>query len=202
MSFIEHMRSQGPETWTTHTSIGFDPDLHCSGLAVVTYETSSTGRRKLMTAQLWTIEVHKKYKGLQAAQMMCIAVHQFALLRDNLGGSAIVESQQIYNDPKSTRQKLIGQGNDLLMLATVSGAAAAALHRAGSQVNLMLPAQWKQQKKKEPMQRRAVKLLTSNRIRTFVNSTQWTLDGDAINSAGSHALDALCMALTEAGYNV
>ncbi|MBD3388163.1 MAG: hypothetical protein GF414_04455 [Candidatus Altiarchaeales archaeon] len=151
-----------------------------------------------------SMTVDRKLKGLDAAQAMVGEL--FALSRCSLGfevGRMTVESQQLYPNRDDTRQSLVGKGNDLIMLATITGAAAALF---GGKV--LLPRQWKQQKKKEIMHSRARELWADQGTvgKSFEMTGGSLSEGKALHawdhSMDIHCMDALCMAMTLAGFRV
>lgn len=203
MSFVDKLREDGPETWSTAKRYGgFDPDLHNSGLAFIEVSKSTRGRKKLRCASLSTVSIAKRFKDIRAVSMMGVALADWFDGRNYSCARLLVESQRIYPNPNATRQKLIGQGNDLLMLATVSGIAAGLASAAGLAVDIERPQDWKKQKKKEPMHRRAMKLLNAEEVPFYYNDKKQGADLDSLPRESVHALDALCMALIGAGYVV
>jgi Holliday junction resolvasome RuvABC endonuclease subunit len=193
MSFLDQLR-ENPETWVSSMYGGFDPDLHTAGVATIRVEKSSHGRKRICRARLDVLRVPKKLKAMKAAMSMQETIHV-----------ALVEGQQLYPDEKATRQSLVAKGNDLIALAHVSGTAAAAFMRSRADTVTKLPFEWKRNKKKEGMHGRAIKLLQDEKVLVYLGGSYEdprVPDDTFVKSVGSHAMDALCMALTEAGYAV
>jgi Holliday junction resolvasome RuvABC endonuclease subunit len=182
MTFIDEMPAQ--ETWQVQTYAGFDPDLHAAGLAVIKHKVSSFGRRELVHIDLFSFTSHYKLKGIDAAQDMIQVMwkHQKAFQSDH----AIVEGQQAYYRPDDSKSKIVGQANDLLMLGLVSGAAAAIFLSQEAKLQILKPADWKGQIRKDVQQDRVLKFLAEKAMVPERHT--------------KHNLDALCMALTGAGY--
>jgi Holliday junction resolvasome RuvABC endonuclease subunit len=186
----------GEETWTSMQIAGFDPDLHKAGLAIIDVRQSNKARKKIVNFHITSLRVEAKLKGLDAAQAMVARVCEVIGCQNFLPiDYAIVESQQSYFKDTDSRAKIVGQANDLIMLATVSGAAAAMLMQQGTRVDIKLPAQWKGQRKKENMHRKAKDILEGQKL--YDPSKFAALDGMT-----EHEWDALCMALKGAGYDV
>lgn len=193
-SFIE---SYTDTPWERLTYAGFDPDLHSSGLAVIEItKKRSTGQVELHDVKLFSIKVGIKYKQLQAVQEMVKRILEVVKVLPKLD-RLLIESQQLYPDKNDTRQSLVGKGNDLIMLATVSGAVAGSLG-ASEKISIKLPASWKAQKKKDPMHMRAARIVEQSGAPVHLEGRQV----HEATTAGGHCMDALCMALIEAGYRL
>lgn len=188
-SFLE-----GGETWISKRVAGFDPDLHKAGLAILGIQESNKARKKIVNFMVTSIRIEAKLRGLQACRAMVRRVREVVktLLPTDY---AIVESQQSYYKDTDTRAKIVGQANDLIMLATISGAAAAMFMTQDTQVDIMLPSQWKGQRKKVNMHRRAKEILEGQK---GLSSKGF----EVLESMTEHEGDALCMALKGAGYDV
>jgi len=186
----------GGETWTRKQFLGFDPDLHRSGLAIIDVRESNKARKEILHFNIVSLRIDAKLRGLAACQAMVAKVRE--VIGCNLKmplDHAIVESQQSYYKDTDSRAKIVGQANDLIMLATISGAAAAMLMYQGAKVEIKLPAQWKGQRKKKNMHRRARAILEGQK--GLINKGLEALEG-----MDEHEGDALCMALKGAGYDV
>lgn len=204
MSLLDEIRSE-KETWQTITFAGFDPDLHTSGLAKILVDVSSTGRKRLLRVALDVICIPRKLKGLNAAnhmsQQVASAGEMFRADR------ALIEGQQLYPRDEVPKRTLVAQGNDLLMLALVSGSAFCAFARHGGRAEIKLPAQWKGQRSKDSMHKKAVSEILKVKSAT-INGRVFDLTGMLPDTrrfrkaSGQHAMDALCMALRLAGYRV
>lgn len=175
------------EDWRTEEVAGIDPDLHDTGIAIITVGRSNHGRKRLQEVWMKSAHIDKKLRDLDAVSNMIGAIDK--ALQGRSVHHAIVESQQLYFRPDDTKAKVIGQGNDLLMLATISGAATAILYQKHADVAILKPASWKGQKGKPQMHERARELIKDE-------------IGTAIGEVSGHCMDALCMALTEAGWVV
>lgn len=203
-SFLE---SYTDTPWIRARYAGFDPDLHKSGLACIEVtKKNSTGQVELHRVELRSIDVHIKYKQLQAVHEMIRRIHE-AIRELPSVDSFVIESQQLYpnNTRRSlvakgnddTRQCLVAKGNDLIMLATISGAVAGA-YQNPQVISIKLPASWKAQKKKEPMHARAARIVEMSGAVSILNGKPIS----DVSASGSHCMDALCMALTQAGYRI
>lgn len=183
----------GDEYWSTERWVGFDPDLHQAGLVMLTVQRSNKSRKRICDVHPLCLGVSRKFKGLDAVHIM---VEHITHHVKNIGflDHALVESQQSYYKDNDSRAKIVGQANDLIMLATVSGAAAAVFMAAGADVQIKLPAQWKGQRKKENMHRRALDILSAQDIPATKLKD--------LEDVCEHVMDALCMALKGAGYDV
>ena len=190
-------RAESPIT-VSKVYAGFDPDLHNSGLALVSVDecTGVVKTSKLTGAMLVSLDIDKQYRNLEAVSKMIEKIRYTAYTIKERGvriDSIIIESQQLYPAKESTRQALVAKGNDLIMLATISGAASAALGDAIS-ATIQLPRTWKQQKSKTVMHARAEMVLQDTQV------MPQGLGSEVPKT--SHTQDALCMALTAAGYKV
>ena len=198
--FTDHIKSraEGPGMTLIKTYAGFDPDLHNSGLALIKVAESKgiVLTKKIEKVTLISLDIDKHYRALDAVTKMIEHIrHTSHTLKGRgcVADSIIVESQQLYPNPADTRQALVAKGNDLIMLATISGAATAALGDAVS-ATIQLPRTWKKQKKKEVMHNRARSVLSEQGVEPI------GLHAEPI--VNSHTMDALCMALTAAGFQV
>jgi len=195
MSFIDRIR-ESDEQWKTWTSSGFDPDLRTCGLARVSVQTSNHGRKRLVRAETWTIRSRSIKISIDAANAMVetILVHEH--LFD--AHEAWIEGQQVYPDAFKKRSELVATANDLIMLAHISGAAKALFVKHNCDADIILPAQWKGNRKKKPMHKEIANLLGSGSVASFVDDQPT----DSVESINIHAKDALGMALRKAGYRV
>ena len=189
------------EEWIKINFGGFDPDLHNSALAIIQINISQTNeaknlRKRIYDYHILTINVHDRLKGLEACDAMIYNVQQ--TIRSpkffELAG-IIIESQQVYYKDNDSRAKIVGMANDLLMLATITGAAAAAMYAKGAEIRIQLPAQWKGQRKKENMHRRAREIIQDSKDVPRVKRNE-------MDNWNIHEMDALCMALKAGGFNV
>jgi hypothetical protein len=97
----------------------------------------------------------------------------------------IIEGQQLYPDRFLSSRELVAKGNDLIALATISGAALT--HWAQlpvAKARILLPAEWKGQREKDAMHRHLMRILGGVEIEGPNNN---------------HTRDALCMAVVAAG---
>jgi hypothetical protein len=197
MTFLDKMRDT-PETWTEESYGGFDPDLHCSGLAVVYINKSNHSRFRVLACHLVTITIAKTFKNQQAVVEMVRAIqaipHHFHVQH------GLVESQKIYYKEADHRSKIVGVGNDLIKLAAISGAALSLYMDEGAGVTLSLPEEWKRQAHKEAQHDALIRLLMEHGSHVTFNGTM-TNPAD-LTKQPTHALDAACMALKGAGHAV
>lgn len=181
----------GEETWDRFIYAGLDPDLHHTGFVTITVEKSSKSRKRILWVTSLNLTVSDKLKGLDAVHAM---IERLTCRVKNIEhiDYALVESQQSYYKDNDSRAKIVGQANDLIMLATISGAASSVFMAKGADVQIKLPAQWKGQRKKENMHRKARDILEAAEC----------LNTKILDDMCGHEMDALCMALTGAGYHV
>jgi Holliday junction resolvasome RuvABC endonuclease subunit len=184
-SFLDTLPDE--ETWHTQESAGVDPDLHTTGIAIASVARSSLGRKRLDGIWMRSASIDPKLRELDAVNAMTGAIDN--AIRGKAIHQAIVESQQLYYRKNDSKAKIVGQGNDLIMLATISGIATALLFQKHVDVAILKPARWKGQANKEAMHDR-LKIM----IKDILNVD--------IDGHDSHCLDALCMALVGAGFKV
>lgn len=197
MTFIDDIRDLGKETWPGTISYGgFDPDLHDSGLATVTYLRSSHGRRRLYSVRLETFSIHKDLKDLAAANAMIDVMS--ASREAFLGDETYVEGEQLYPREAHNAAKMIAMGNDLIHLAHVAGAARTLFALNRCDVTIVRPATWKGQRDKPTMHLAAAQLLQQENPILTVNGQSC----ESVVGLNIHVLDALCMALRLGGERV
>lgn len=198
-TFLDRIRLNPEKAVLTFS--GFDPDYDTSGLAQIEV-LEQVGVRKIVEISADVIEIKKPASGMEAVSRMvqAIAGHLSPVWAST---SAIVEGQQIYPNPESSREKLVAQGNDLLLLGLVSGAAAARFVQAGTATRILLPRQWKKQRKKQSQQAELGRLLMAHRPKVFVQDLE-VVDSpvETLLHMCSHAIDAVLMAVTAAGFKV
>jgi len=110
--------------------LGIDPDLHSTGFAVV------ADGKEVMLAQ--SIKVPAKRKGLLSVESMSASLQHVISLICPAVDLAVIEMPVI-------RQGSNSRPNDLMRLAAVAGAAAAACFQEVDRVRLVEPATWKGQ---------------------------------------------------------
>lgn len=170
-------------------SIGVDPDLSTTAIAVVSYFKGDTTPTKISSVHTFVAKAEAGTRSMTKVMSMVDAVTMLISRLPMCSSnhlSAIVESQQLYPDRNESPRSVVAKGNDLIGLATVSGAAAGALLRLDSMadVQLRLPATWKGQMDKKAMHARLKHILGDVEV-------------DGPNN--SHTRDAICMAIKNIG---
>lgn len=182
------------EKWTTKSFGGFDPDLHESALTTILVEQSNYHRKRILDVQRHIFKIQKKYTKLDAVYEMITTIE--ASLPRITCTAFLIEAQQLYPKKNATRQKLVGQGNNLIHLGYITGAVAMALAKMQNTINICLPAGWKAQKNKTTMHKKALKIIKEHQ-REESDIAEILEEEDS-----EHVMDSLCMALTEAGFKI
>lgn len=182
------------EKWVTKSFGGFDPDLHESALATVLIEQSNYHRKRILDVQRHIFKIQAKFKRLDAVYEMITTIE--AGLPRITCTAFLIEAQQLYPRKDATRQKLVGQGNNLIHLGYITGAIAMALAKMQNTINISLPAGWKGQKNKTTMRKKALQIIKDHQRED--SDIAETLEEEQ----SEHAMDAVCMALTEAGFKI
>lgn len=172
--------------------LGFDPDIHHCGWAIVldfvTIEVGLIMQRG--PKKDWP-------KGYKAAEMMCLRVQESLATRFFRVDAAAVEGQHVYMGRAE-------RANDLLLVATVTGAAMATI--AGQKdvmLDIIEPRDWKGTVRKDIMFKRILRsagiqyVEDSNPLEIFWGDI-WP-DPPKSRRDQEHAIDALGLALFAAG---
>lgn len=208
-TLLEEMRSN-PETVVEETIVGVDPDLHQCAFAAVTTRTSSKEATRILAVRVWSLNVHKRYKGAKAIEGMA---HLMRELGEHQAGTSVdavfVEGQRVY--PHDDIPRLVGQSNDLIRLAQVAGMALMVFWpKNPERLHIVDPTEWKGQTKKEAMHAQAMRLLRGQQTPThyypydqeYTDDLEilWELTDDDITAKlGIHVMDAVCLALWGVG---
>ena len=127
---------------TSQVVLGLDPDLSCTGIAVVS---------DLEVFRVTAVKVKTQRDPLLAA--MCMVRALPPVLDVMLKGvtAVVIEGQQIYTGTSKARPE------DILQIACVSGAAAGIAHMINPDLSIFVPtpARWKKQVPKKISQARA-----------------------------------------------
>jgi len=211
-SFLEAMRTAvGPRE--TICSIGFDPDLHTSGIGILIGSLTRPPVAEPTFVEVWAIMIYGREGSLQDVQFADSMVTEVLAFFDGLPNMSLapsekvittVEGQRIYPKPNDTRQALVGKANDLMRLGQVSGAVQGRTRSApydGSRV--YLPEEWKGQAPKATMHQDTAKRLGDIPARLIgvkpggkvtVDRSLRAMDLGNVPKAFGHALDAVCLA--------
>ncbi len=212
-SFLDTIRASPPAEETI-CSIGFDPDLHTSGLGIVVGTISKPPVAEPKYKEVWAIIIHGmseklKMQDVQFADGMVSAVLD---MFDKLPSLPIavadkvittIEGQRLYPKPNDTRQALVGKGNDLLRLAQISGSVQVRARMPpfdGSRV--YQPEEWKGQQPKPTMHGDTAKrlgdipahFLVLGTNRTPIQREMRASELPQLPASMGHALDAVCLA--------
>lgn len=176
--------------------LGFDPDLHHCGWAVVdNFEPVEVG----------VIELHGPKSewpgGVEAVLQMVERVHEVLSTRYFTVDAAVVESQRVYRDGAE-------KAGDLILLATVSGAALGALAKQPRAARYLVgPQDWKGTVRKDIMFKRILRAANIQfkqegkgkvpLLRPYWGDL-WPYPPDSLRDQ-EHAIDALGLALFGAG---
>lgn len=206
-NYVDELRERGPPEKRTISVDAFDPDVDTMGFCRLVAEVGGAVAPVPVRAYLRVIKNPSKKRGILRAadaaehllgtDLPCHGIQQ---------EYGLVESQQVYPDPNAPRAKLVAQANDLLRLAHVAGCCQAVLLKRGAQVRVVLPAEWKGQRKKHAdhaISIRRCAAASTNIILCQGTSGPLTSFVEGADLAGlvpqascwEHALDALGMAL-------
>jgi len=134
--------------------VGVDPDGHDTGVAWLhaAWTSPLTGPVVISEVHAGLASIPKNLRGLDAVDAMVGALSKSLNDIRNLTKGKITlvaEAQQVYPREEMARAELVAKANDLLKLAQITGAALAIADRFSWDYTSELPAQWKQQKKKD-----------------------------------------------------
>lgn len=161
--------------------IGIDPDTHSTGIAVATPEgvvMADVCRSKRVKRQHPLEAATEQIRQLRTALTRVVLEHRFEL--------AVIESQFIPPNRATSRVTAASAAdpNDMIALATVSGAAAMifAGQRQASDVRLVKPADWKGQLDKKIHHERLLEQVPN--LNRAVRELGVTLRSHALDAAG------------------
>lgn len=194
-SFAAEM-ARNPIQHHTRWFVGVDPDGHNTGLAwaQATWTTPMTGPVKIESVRGSLVRIPPRMRGLDAADAMVDTLgERLREVATLIGGHAtlVAEAQQIYAREEMPRAEIVAKANDLLKLGLVTGAALAFARQYKWAYTSELPADWKQQKKKEAHHSQIVRRLGD--VQDVQFDTHRGLKG--IPAIYGHAMDALGLAL-------
>ncbi len=188
-----------------------DPGLSLVGWAYVEVQ----GTAPLVAPLRWTAAhfglLRCEKKGLRPLAQVQRTIATIALRFDRhieSAGAVAVEAQQLYYKDDEGRDEVVGKGNDLIMLAQVTGAVQAlalACHPL-NRVLAYLPAEWKGQKLKSAMHEEYARQLDEARVSVHDHTADHIDPGyetTGLNVGGlpkmmHHGLDALCLGMVAA----